>query len=150
MLRSISGWLLAGLVMFSLSAAQAADDLAKTYEKTVSKAIQFLSSSQADDGSYSAANGPGITALVTTGLLRHGRAPQDPLVAKSLKYLETFVQDDGGIYKTDSNHRNYETCLAILCFKEANKDGRYDKLLKNAEKFIKHDQWGAEEGKKEA
>ncbi len=150
MLRSISRWLLAGLVLFFLTTAQAADDLAKTYEKSVAKAIQFLSSSQADDGSYSAANGPGITALVTTGLLRHGRAPQDPQVAKSLKYLETFVQPDGGIYKEGSTHKNYETCLAVLCFKEANKNGQYDKLLKNADKYIKSGQWDAEEGAKES
>lgn len=149
MLRSISGWLLAGLALFSLTWAQAADDLAKTYEKSVAKAIQFLSSSQADDGSYSAANGPGITALVTTGLLRHGRAPQDPLVAKSLKYLEGFVQPDGGIYKEGSTHKNYETCLAVLAFSEANKNGVYDKLLKNADKFIKGEQWDDSEGKKE-
>src|SRR6187401_3582268 len=145
MLRSISGWLLAGLVMFSLSAAQAADDLAKTYEKTVSKAIQFLSSSQADDGSYSAANGPGITALVTTGLLRHGRAPQDPLVAKSLKYLETFVQPDGGIYAKGSRLPNYETCISLICFVAANQDKKYDKVIDNAEKFIKGLQIGVKD-----
>lgn len=150
MLRSISGWLLPVLALFSLSTAQAADDLAKTYENSVAKAIAFLSSSQADDGSYSAANGPGITALVTTGLLRHGRAPQDPLVAKSLKYLETFVQPDGGIYKEGSTHKNYETCLAVLAFSEANKNGAYDKLLKNADKYIKAGQWDAEEGAKES
>jgi squalene-hopene/tetraprenyl-beta-curcumene cyclase len=38
-------------------------------------------------------------------------------------------------------YQNYETCIAILCFKEANKDGRYDKTLKNAEKFLKGHQW---------
>jgi squalene-hopene/tetraprenyl-beta-curcumene cyclase len=149
MMRSVSSWLLAGVVALSAAATQAAD-LAKTYEESVAKAIQFLSTSQADDGSYTAASGPGVTALVTTGLLRHGRAPQDPLVAKSLKYLEGFVQADGGIYKEGSSHKNYETCLAVLAFKEANKNGQYDKLLKNADKFIKGEQWDAEEGKKEA
>jgi hypothetical protein len=119
----------------------------ETYEQSVAKGIQFLATSQADDGSYNAAAGPGVTALVTTALLRHGRSPQDPVVAKSLKYLESFAQDDGGIYKEGSNYRNYETCLAILCFSEANRNGRYDGILKKADAFVKGQQWDAEEGK---
>lgn len=147
MLRSVSrGSILVALVLSASSAW--AEDISKTYEPMVAKAITFLNSSQADDGSYS--SHVGITALVTTGILRHGRAPQDPLVAKSLKYLETYVQPDGGIYKEGSSHKNYETCLAVLCFKEANKTGRYDKLLKNADKFLKGEQWDASEGKEES
>lgn len=122
-------------------------DVSKQYEESVAKAIRFLGSQQAEDGSYSASAGPAVTALVTTGMLRHGRAPQDPQVAKALKYLESFVQADGGIYKTGTNYKNYETCLAVLCFKEANQGGRYNKVLAAADKFIKQDQWDAEEGK---
>ena len=101
-------------------------EVAKTYEDTVAKAIQFLASQQGADGSYGAAASPAVTAIITCGVLRQGRAPQDPVVAKSLKYLESFVQPDGGIYKEGTNYKNYETCLAVLCFTEANKDGRYD------------------------
>jgi squalene-hopene/tetraprenyl-beta-curcumene cyclase len=128
-------------------ASEKPQDIQKTYEATVAKAIQYLTATQASDGSYNAAAGPAVTALVTTGILRHGRSPQDPLVARSLKYLEGFVQADGGVYKEDSSYRNYETCLAILCFVEANKDGRYDKLIKNADRFLKGEQWDESEGK---
>jgi squalene-hopene/tetraprenyl-beta-curcumene cyclase len=72
------------------------------------------------------------------------------LVAKGLAYLESFVQTDGGVYKTGSNHQNYETCVAILAFAEANRDGRYDKLLKGAEAFVKGIQWDAGEDQDEA
>ena len=41
--------------------------------------------------------GPGVTAVVTAAILRHGRSPNDPAVAKSLKYLQRFVQPDGAI-----------------------------------------------------
>ncbi len=51
------------------------------------------------------------------------------------------------IYQTGSLYRNYETCLAILCFKEANVDGRYDKLIKKADGFVKGLQWDEAEGK---
>ena len=35
---------------------------------------------------------------------------------------------------------------AWRCFTEANRDGRYDKLLKNADRFIKQEQWDESEG----
>ncbi len=124
----------------------AADD--KSAEQMVTKAIGYLSTKgQAADGSYTAANGPGITGLVVAGILRNGRSPDDPAVAKSLKYLEGFVQQDGGIYGKESFHKNYETCICILAFTEANKDGRYEKTLKKADAFIKGIQWDESEGK---
>src|SRR5690606_20322301 len=91
--------------------------------------------------------GPAVTALVATALLRHGRTPQDPMVAKAIKYVEGFIHDDGGIHAPDSLYKNYETCIAILMFSEANKDGRYDTLLKKADAFIKGQQWDEAEGK---
>lgn len=129
---------------------RAADDDAKTYEKIVAKGLLFLESSQASDGSWTAQAGPGITALNATAILRQGRSPDDPLVAKALKLLESFVQPDGGVYKTNSRLKNYETCLAAVCFKEANKDGRYDKILKAADKYIRGAQIGEDDGKEKS
>ena len=99
-----------------------AEDSAPSYQASVDRAVTFLrSTGQAADGSFSAYAGPGVTAVVTTGLLRNGISPRDPLVAKSLEYLKGFVQPDGGIYQTGTLYRNYETCLAIMCFTEANR-----------------------------
>jgi squalene-hopene/tetraprenyl-beta-curcumene cyclase len=131
--------------------ADAADDptakQSRDFDRTVDRAIRYLrTKGQALDGSYAAHLGPGVTAVVTTAVLRHGRTPDDPLVARSLKYLESFVHEDGGIYHKDHFYRNYETCLAILCFCEANRDGRYDKLINSADRFIKGIQWDEDEG----
>ena len=139
-------WLLA-LAVLSLvvvpGSAKAQDRSSREYEQMVERAIAYLSTKgQNSDGAYSPAAGPAVTALVTTGILRHGRSPDDPLVAKSLKYLEKFVHDDGGVYAEGSGHKNYETCIAIVCFKEANRNGRYDALLKKADAFVKGFQWG--------
>ena len=112
----------------------------------VGRGIAFLESAQAEDGSYSSHAGTGVTSLVTTALLRNGRTPQDPSVARSLAFLEKHVRDDGGIYREGSLHRNYETCLAIFCFSEADRDGTYDELLKNAEAFLRKLQWDDDEG----
>lgn len=120
------------------------------YQQAVSRGLAFLAQAQGDDGSFSSQAGPGLTAIVITALIRHGRTPNDPLVAKSLKYLEGFVHDDGGIYAPGSRYQNYETSLAILCFLEANADGRYDELLKKAEAFDKKIQWDGDEGHDES
>ena len=132
------------------AAADDAASIAKTYESVVSRGVASLVARQAANGSFGAARdaSPAITAVVTTALLRHGRGPNDPVVAKSLKYLEGFVQEDGGIHPPKSGVSNYETSLSVVCFKEANKDGRYDAILKAAEKWLKKHQWN--EGDKTA
>jgi squalene-hopene/tetraprenyl-beta-curcumene cyclase len=127
--------------------ASSGADALKARENAVNRAVEFLrAKGQSADGSYSAATGPGITALITTALLRNGRTAQDPLVAKSLKYLEGFVQPDGGIYQKGSRLNNYETCLTMVCFAEANRDGRYSELIKKADRFVKGEQWDESKG----
>jgi squalene-hopene/tetraprenyl-beta-curcumene cyclase len=149
-------YFIAILAIFSLFAAPMArgadvpakkpSDEARLLEDTVNKAIEyFRTQGQAADGSYSAEAGPAVTAIVTTAILQAGRTADDPLVAKSLKYLEGFVHPDGSIYADKSSHQNYETCLAIQCFSEANGNKRYDALLKKAEAYVRDLQWGGKE-----
>ncbi len=111
------------------------------------KAVSFLKTTQKEDGSWTTANAPGISGLIVTGLLRSGVPADDPVAAAGLKYLAGFVQPDGGIYYIKSNHRNYETCIAVLAFTEANKDGKYKSLLAAADKYLRQQQWDEEEGK---
>lgn len=102
----------------------------------VAKGIEFLrTKGQGEDGLFTGKAGPGVTALAIAGALRNGVAVDDPMVAKGLKALEGFVKPDGGIY--GDRLKNYETCVALVAFKLANADGRYDKLLANAAKFIR-------------
>lgn len=128
-----------------VEAAEAAVGQAE-HARMVARAITFLEGRQSPEGAFSAEVGPGVTALVTAGLLRSGRSPDDPLVARSLDYLKTMVQPTGGIHRPDSRYRNYETCLAVLAFSEANQDGRYSEILAAAEKFLKGIQWTAGQG----
>jgi squalene-hopene/tetraprenyl-beta-curcumene cyclase len=129
------------------SAQKAAEaELRAARARTIAAGQKYLANKgQAADGSYSSQAGIGVTALVTTSLLRTGAKTTDEPVAKSLKYLEGFVQKDGGVYSAGSRFRNYETCLVLMCFK-ATGDKKYDEILKNAEKFIRAGQIGAGDG----
>ena len=113
----------------------------------IGKAVGFLRSRQAEDGSWSAdRKEPGITALVITALLRTGRVtPEEPVVTKGLAYLEQFVGSKGGL--SEAPHSVYSTSVALMAYKEANRGGRYDKLIKGSQDFLKGTQIDEGEGK---
>lgn len=144
-LAAASSLAAAGLVSSRLRADDPADQ--KQLQVLVDKAISFLQTKgQAADGSFTKQVGIGITALAATAMLRHGRSPEDPSVAKALKYLEDNVQPTGGIHAANGRLKTYETCVAVLCFSEANRGGKYDALIKKADAFIKQIPFDAEEG----
>lgn len=138
--------LTAGTLVRRSFAQDAAPD-AKKYEAAVTKGIDYLRvKGQAEDGSFTKQIGIGVTALAATALLRHGRSPEDPTVAKALKALEAAVQPTGGIHLPNGRLKTYETCVAVVAFQEANKGGKYDAILKNADKFLKEIPFDAAEG----
>lgn len=122
---------------------------AKTSSKTeqlrqeiVSKGLAFLAKEgQSEQGTFSDRVGPGVTALAITSALRNGQTIDDPMVAEGLKALEGYVKPDGGIYG-NGRLKNYETCVAMVCFAEANKTGQYNEILKRAKAFVTGIQYG--------
>ena len=143
-------FLLATIVLCGQSKTGAAEPESAVDAKQVagmrSKAIDFLRNSQADDGSWTTPNAPGVSGLIVAALLKSSVAVDDPTVQRGLKHLESFIHEDGGVYFTASNHRNYESCIAILAFTAANADGRYTKQIEGAEKFLRNLQWDEGEG----
>jgi squalene-hopene/tetraprenyl-beta-curcumene cyclase len=100
------------------------------------RAVAFLRKQQGADGSFSPKiAGPGVTALVAAALVRNGVSTDDPTLARALGYIAKSAQKDGGIYS--KMLANYTTCVALMALKEANKDGKYDTLIKNAVAFLK-------------
>ena len=69
------------LLVFTMSAGAFAQtpadsDRQNQIDTLVAKAIGFLKArGQLEDGSFSSASAPGVTALVTAGLLRNGVSP---------------------------------------------------------------------------
>jgi squalene-hopene/tetraprenyl-beta-curcumene cyclase len=132
-------------VFFMAATSQAAEDAEAARQSALEKGINYLKSSQADDGSWTTTETLGITGLVVNALLESGVPKEDPALQKGLKHLESFVQDDGGIYPPNSTHRNYETCIALMAFAAADKE-KYQAHIKNAEKFLRDLQWDEGEG----
>ena len=124
-------------------AANPVDDLKSIRDK----AISYLRSSQAEDGSWTSPMAPGLTGLVVTGALENGVKRDDPMTQKALKHLLSHVQPDGGIYFKKSNYRNYETCIIILALQTANADGKYTDVIAKADEFIRQQQWDESEDK---
>ncbi len=144
----IVGLSLAAGLLLSLqsTAARAAegDPDAKEVKELVDKAIAYLKKRQGEDGSFAPKiAGPGVSALVAASLLRNGYGQDDPLVAKTLAFLEKKVQKDGGVY--DKQLANYTTSVALMAFAEANNDGKYNALIKNATQFLKKLQFSNEQ-----
>ena len=128
----------------SLSAADLGPDPA-ALNISVTRGVAFLKQAQASDGSWTSPSAPGITGLVTYSLLESGVPADDPIVARALTHLESFIQPDGGIYFPKTTHKNYETSITLLAFNAANTKGRYNETIVNASKFLKGIQWDDEE-----
>lgn len=116
---------------------------AETYNETVRKGVAFLleRGQDRDDGSFSKQLGPAVTAMCVSALLDHDVPATHPQLAKSLEYMQSMVQPDGGVYAPGSTLRNYETSVALMCFQRINDDGKYDELIGNALNFLKGLQW---------
>jgi squalene-hopene/tetraprenyl-beta-curcumene cyclase len=126
--------------------SQGAPAEAATAEKLIARGVAFLRPRQDAKGGWSTQREPGITALVVTGLLRSGQVvPADPAVTRALTYLEGFIGPNGGV--SEAAHANYATSIALLAFQEANKNGRYDRVIKAGQDFLKGKQWDESEGK---
>ncbi len=139
--------LLVGLFVSYCTSQVKADELTqKKLEEIRNNGIKFLINSQSDDGSWTMSNSPGTTGLATIAIMQSGLTKEDPVIKKSLGHLKTFIKPDGGIYASKSIHRNYETCITLIAFHEANTNGEYNEIIKNAEKFLKHLQWDEGEG----
>jgi squalene-hopene/tetraprenyl-beta-curcumene cyclase len=138
----------AGLISLTAWGARgvAAADLGADADALAGKAVSFLRPRQGKDGSWSGNREPGITALVVTAMLRTGRiAPEDPAITKGLAFLEKYIGPKGGL--SEAPHSVYTTSVALMAFHEANRGGRYDRIIKGSQEFLKGTQTDEGEGK---
>lgn len=134
-------FLAASAALLAIRPIEAAPD-AKSLEAVLDKARDYLKMHQKADGSFAPpqVGEPGIAALTAAALIRSGRPVADPTVAKALKYLETSIKPDGGVY--NRGLANYTTSLAVMAFHEANADRKYDSAIAASAKFLRSLQYG--------
>src|SRR5260370_674969 len=152
---AVSGAILAGMIL-SLSTGGGAQPKQggpdpQTWERLVDKAIGYLKTSQAEDGSWSGKRSPGVTGIILTGLLRTGRVnAEDPAAAKALSYVESLVNPKAGhIAGKDPapQLQNYVTSINVMALVEAKREDKYKKIIGDASGFLKKLQWDEEERK---
>src|SRR5262245_6192873 len=87
-------------ILLQLPVARAAEERfgpdPNDVQAVLDKAANFLKNRQGPDGSFSPKiAGPGVSSIIAAGLLRNGYSRDDPLVAKTLGFLEKSVKKDG-------------------------------------------------------
>jgi squalene-hopene/tetraprenyl-beta-curcumene cyclase len=136
MMKYISTIALLICIALAAQAGEKVGPAANEVQAVLDKGVAYLKNAQAADGSFAAKiAGPGVPALVAAGLLRNGMSVQEPLVSRTLQYMESQVKNDGGIY--DKGLANYTTSVALMAFREANAKGKYDGVIKNAANFLR-------------
>src|SRR6266852_3847327 len=106
------------------------------WNSTVDKAINYLKTSQAEDGSWSRDKSPGVTGVVLAGLLQTGKlSPDDPLAQRARKYIESLVNPTAGhIAGKDPQVQlqNYVTSVNVMALSLANRQDQYKKVIGDA------------------
>lgn len=109
--------------------------LLKETKHTIKIAYEYLLKSQLPDGSWK--NDPAITSLVLYSFLiqpiYNPDEQTDIAVNKGFKYLEKFIQPDGGIYQKENIH--YVTSVCLMAFAESGAK-KYSKIISNAKDFL--------------
>ncbi|MER3415636.1 MAG: hypothetical protein C4297_05415 [Gemmataceae bacterium] len=121
------------------------------WKQTVHKALRFLQNNQAEDGSFSKERSLGVTGIVVAGALKTGLASvDDAWIARSLKFIESLVNEKEGHIagiKPRDQLKNYVTAVNVMALVEANRDGRYERIVSMAAHYLKELQWDEGEGK---
>lgn len=139
----------AALALLILASAPAEAQPGKGRDQALDAAVAYLKASQAEDGTWSKAASPGVTAIVLTGLLKSGKVKaDDPMAAKSLKFIEGMADAKEGHLAAGEKVflKNYITSVNLTALKATGSD-KYDALTAKATAYLKKAQVGAEDDK---
>lgn len=125
----------------------------KSWDEIADAGVAYLKSKQADDGTWSKATHPGITAVILNGLLKSGKVTaDDQTVQKGLKYIETMIDTTDGHLASASEqirHKYYVTSVNLQALK-ASGVKKYDPVIAKAVGYFQKNQVGQTDGKKES
>ncbi|NNJ24129.1 prenyltransferase/squalene oxidase repeat-containing protein [Alienimonas chondri] len=145
---TITACMLAAFALAAPAVAAPQESLGPDAEALASarqKAVAFLKTAQADDGSWSSPDAIGITALATHGLMAAGLKTDDPAVAAGLAKIAGAAQEDGRIAVPDSRLPGYETAVCVTLLQAADPE-EYAAIVKRADGFLRGMQFDEEQG----
>jgi squalene-hopene/tetraprenyl-beta-curcumene cyclase len=120
----------------------------KSRDKALDEAVKYLTAAQAEDGSWSKASSPGVTAIALTGLLKTGKVKaDDPVATKALKFIEGMADEKDGNLAGTQRLKNYITSVNLIALKTTGL-AKYKALTTKAATYLKNGQRGAEDGLK--
>ena len=124
----------------ALPAAALDDQHWRTANDAINRGIDYLRTTQNDDGSWTPDPGPAVTALAVRAMLaRPDVSPNDTHVAKALRYILSKAQPDGAIH--DGILANYNTAISLSALARVSDDPAVAPAVKNAQAFLQGLQW---------
>ncbi len=110
-------------------------------EHAIDRGLKWLREKQAEDGSWSEANYPALTALPLSAMLLDPSRDRDgkltPEISKGLDWLVSLVKQDGGIYGKGLGNYNTSMSMMALLLAERPED---EQVLLQARRFLTNQQ----------
>jgi len=133
---------LCGLVLTTVGQPAYALDLEhwKKANASVEKGIEYLRQTQNEDGSWTNAPGPAVTALAVSVMLDRPNIDRtDPDVAKALNYILSHRKPDGSIHNGILS--NYNTSIAISALSKVKDHPDAAAAVADAINYLRTIQW---------
>ncbi|MBM4144207.1 MAG: terpene cyclase/mutase family protein [Lentisphaerae bacterium] len=114
--------------------------LANEVDAAINRSLEWLAARQNEDGSWSDANFPAITALALQAFLRVEHPRRQEAVDKAVKYILSCVQEDGGIYREVPGRKggglsNYNTAICMTALHAAGRP-ELTRVVQKARAFL--------------
>jgi len=113
--------------------------------ESMQRGLDWMASAQREDGSWSDANYPALTALGMWAFARSDHPKRAEVCDKAAVFIAGFVQEDGGIYKTPTGGRGsgglstYNTAICMMALHAYNRE-KYSAVILKAREFMKDSQ----------
>jgi squalene-hopene/tetraprenyl-beta-curcumene cyclase len=144
MQRILTAMLTVAMALTLTAPAHALDDAHwQKANASIEKGIEYLRSTQNEDGSWSPRTGPAITALAVRVMLeRPDISASDPAVAKGIDYILDKAKPNGSIH--DGVLKNYNTAISLSALSRVNGDPTVAEVVDKAKQYLKKLQWGGQ------
>jgi len=106
----------------------------------IDRGLDWFAANQKEDGSWSNENYPALTALPTWAFARSKHKSTPSVLPKSVSFLKSCIQDDGGIYvkipgRKGGGLSNYNTAICMTAL-HGTGDKSLTRTIQNARTFI--------------